>query len=458
MNRLRSIMVPVLALSLLVGQMQGAMPVQKSVNNVMLKTGTMTDRAEWFRNARFGMFIHWGLYSVLGGTYNGHTMPDKSFPNGNSWYSEWIQQRLDIPGSDYRKLVGQFNPVKFDAEAWAREAYMAGMKYVVLTSKHHDGFALWDSKVSNYDLGATPCKRDLIGELAAACRKYGLKFGLYYSHWQDWEHPGGAVPSWPGKVQPSEKEFAKYWKEKCLPQVKELLIRYKPDLLWFDTWDENCASQITLARRDELIDLIRSIKPDCLINGRICAYNPGPRVDYISANDNEHPDKNPGRPWQTPATMNHTWAWHAHDFNWKSSGEMIKLLVTNASLGGNYLLNIGPRADGTIPAPSIRRLREIGGWLVANGESVFGTQPIDDITPPEWGRLTMRMQGKQKIVYAHVMKWENGTIDIPEALGKPKSATILETGQPLQLAKDGQAFMKPDSPIDGNVCTVKLEF
>ncbi|MFV0553816.1 MAG: alpha-L-fucosidase [Mangrovibacterium sp.] len=415
------------------------------------------NRAEWFKEARFGMFVHWGLYSILGGSYGGHTLPDKSLPNGNHWYSEWAQMRLEIPKDEYQKLVKEFNPVNFDADQWVREVSLAGMKYIVLTSKHHDGFALWDSEVSDYDLGASPCKRDLLGELAEACEKYDVRLGFYYSHWQDWEHEGGAQPVWPGKVAPSDEMFEKYWQEKCLPQVKELLVRYQPDMLWFDTWNSTCKDQITLERRDELIDLIREVKPNCLINGRICAYDPGDRVDYLSAGDNRHPEKNLGRPWQTPATMNHTWAWHAGDFNWKDSGRMIKLLATNVSLGGNYLLNIGPYADGRIPAPSLRRMREIGGWLVANGESIYGASPLDEITPPVWGRLTARTENNQKIVYAHVMDWGEGTLEIPQELGKAKSASVLETGQEVDLI-DGAAFVKPKGALDPNVATIKLVF
>ncbi|MFV0507050.1 MAG: alpha-L-fucosidase [Bacteroidales bacterium] len=413
---------------------------------------------DWFRDARFGMFVHWGLYSILGGSYNGHTLPDESLSHGKSWYSEWVQMRLEVPTKTYHDLAKQFNPVNFDADEWAREASLAGMKYLVLTSKHHDGFALWDSDVSNFDLGSSPCKRDLLGELATACRKYGLKLGFYYSHWQDWECEGGAQPDWEDKVQPSDAMFQKYWQKKSLPQVRELLERYKPDMLWFDTWSESCKEHITPKRRDELIDLIRSIKPDCLINGRICAYDPGPRVDYISAFDNEHPEKNLGRPWQTPATMYKSWAWHANDFNWKSSEQMIKLLVTNASLGGNYLLNIGPYANGKFPAPALRRLREIGAWLVANGESIYGTSPIDEIEAPSWGRLCKRANTRGTIIYAHVMDWENGTLAIPEKLGQAKSAMVLETGQKVELTQNGQAFIKPNGALDHNVATIKLIF
>ncbi|HMR85805.1 MAG TPA: alpha-L-fucosidase, partial [Niabella sp.] len=238
------------------------------------QTVTAANRADWFKEARFGMFIHWGLYSILGGTYNGHTLPDESFENGNSWYAEWIQPRLEVPRDVYRALVKQFDPLKFDADSWIKEARDAGMKYFVITAKHHDGFALWDSKVSTYDIGSTPYKKDILGELARACKKYGLKYGFYYSHCEDWDHPGGATPSW--TAQKSDAQFEQYWNEKCLPQVTELIQRYRPDLFWFDTWgDKQEKIFISDKRRDQLIALIRKKSPKTLINGRISWLNPG---------------------------------------------------------------------------------------------------------------------------------------------------------------------------------------
>jgi len=415
-------------------------------------------RVQWFKDARFGMFIHWGLYSELGGTYNGHTMPDPSLPNGNSWYSEWIQLRLEVPKDKYQALAKNFNPTKFDAEAWAEEARLAGMKYLIITSKHHDGFALWDSAVSDYDLGMTPCKRDLLGELTKACRKRNIKIGFYYSHWQDWEHPGGALPPWKDKekLQPSDAEFEKYWQEKCLPQVKELITRYHPDLLWFDTWGDKAKGTITPKRRDELINLIRTNQPNCLINGRICAHAPGNDVDFLSTGDNQHPEKNLGRPWQTPATMNHTWAWHSNDFQWKPTGTLINLLSTNASLGGNYLLNIGPYADGSIPTPAIRRLREIGAWLVPHGEAVYGAEAFDNIKAPQWGRLTKRTEGGKQIVYAHVMNWNSDTLTLPKEVGTMASAKVLETGEPVTISQDGHSFSKPKGGIHPTNAVIKI--
>lgn len=285
------------------------------------------DSLQWFKDAKFGMFIHWGLYSVLEGSYNGRTMPDPSLPQGNSWYAEWIQARLEIPSEEYRKLTARFNPTRFDTEQWVEEAKNAGMRYLIITTKHHDGFALWNSKVSDFDIMQTPYRKDILAQLVKACRKYGMKYGFYYSHWQDWEHPGGAQPNW--KLVRSEEEFEKYWQEKSLPQVKELIVKYDPDLLWFDTWNEKC--HITPERRDELIRMIRKYSSKCLINGRIAFFNPGDNIDYLEMNDNDYPKEMLEKPWQTPATMQHSWGYHAKDYNWKSSRDMLRYLIHNVS-------------------------------------------------------------------------------------------------------------------------------
>ena len=284
-------------------------------------------KVEWFKEAKFGMFIHWGLYSILEGTYNGHTMPDTTFPQGNSWYAEWIKPRLEVPDDYYNGLIKEFNPVNYDPDFWVREAANAGMKYLVITSKHHDGFALWDSDVSDFDIMNTPYKKDLIAPLVAACKKYGLKYGFYYSHWQDWEDPDGAMPYW-YPWRPDE-DFEKYWQRKSLPQVKELIEKFDPDLLWFDTWDWK--THITPERRDELIRLVRSLSDKCLINGRICYENPGENIDFLEMHDNSYPKEMLSKPWQTPATMQNSWAYHGKDYNWKPSSRMLRYLVNNTS-------------------------------------------------------------------------------------------------------------------------------
>lgn len=391
-------------------------------------------RTDWFREAKFGMFVHFGLYSILGGSYNGHTLPDTSFPHGKSWYAEWIEQRLEVPHEVYRGLVKKFNPVKFNADEWIRLAKEAGMKYFVITAKHHDGFALWNSKVSDYDIASTPYKKDILGELAKACKKYGLKFGFYYSHCEDWNYPGGAKPHWKPRV--GEAAFAKYWKEKVIPQIKELINRYHPDLFWFDTWgDEQEKVFITDKRRDQLIALIRKMEPKCLINGRISYLNPGDQVDYLSMLDNAYPGEKKNKPWQTPATMVHSWGWHAKDYHWKTSRQMISFLVSNVSKGGNYLLNVGPKPDGSFPKMAVRRLMEIGGWMAANSEAVYGTRHVNKNAPE--GVVFTKIQNPDGTIslYVCLLKERSAKLALPFKYADVLNCELLQSGMPVQYQK-----------------------
>jgi len=418
------------------------------------------ERVRWFTEARFGMFIHFGLYSVLGGSWNGRTLPAPELPNGKSWYAEWAQQRLEVPRDEYRGLVHQFNPTGFDADAWILEAKRAGMRYFVITAKHHDGFALWDSAVTDYDLGSTPYRGDLLGDLASACRTYGLKFGFYYSHWQDWGHEGGAWPYWAVDRRPTQEAFERYWQGISLRQVAELIDRFDPDLFWFDTWDDESKDYITPKRRDELIALIRRKSPRCLINGRICFHDPGNDIDFLETHDNQHPDKDLGRPWQTPATIGKSWGWHANDFSWKSSRTLTELLAQNVSMGGNYLLNVGPMPDGRFPAAAARRLREVGGWTAANAEAIYGTTPVDTVAPAGV-RLTQRaLPGGGRRVYAFITKAPNGPgLTLPVPADRVSSCRVLESGRPIPCGADGGRVSVPLAGLgdDGTVAVVALE-
>ncbi|MDR0349338.1 MAG: alpha-L-fucosidase [Tannerella sp.] len=390
----------------------------------------LPEKAAWFREAKFGMFIHFGLYSMLEGSYNGRTLPDTTLANGKSWYAEWIQMRLEVPGEAYRELANTFNPAAFDADTWIREAKNAGMRYFVITAKHHDGFALWDSNVSGFNIMNTPYRKDLIAELVSACKKHGLKYGFYYSHWQDWEYPGGAMPFWYPEVPDSA--FEAYWQQKSLPQVKELITMFDPDLLWFDTWDWK--THITDQRRDELIALVRSLSSKCLINGRISYLNPGDNIDFLEMHDNQYPDKILEKPWQTPATMVHSWGWHAKDYNWKPAQQMIGYLASNTSKGGNYLLNIGPKPDGSFPVPATRRLREIGAWMLSNNESIYGTQPIREIAPREGVFFAQKTVDGKRIIYVFMNKYTE-EIEIPFQLPQITACTMLESGMPLTVVE-----------------------
>jgi alpha-L-fucosidase len=334
-------------------------------------------RLSWFREAKYGLFIHWGLYAIPAGEWKGKAVPG---------IGEWIMNRARIPVREYEALAAQWNPVKFDAEAWVRLAKDAGMKYVVITSKHHDGFALFDSKVSRYDaVDATPFRRDALKELAEACRRRGIRLGFYYSQAQDWHDPNGAGNTW--DFGPDEKkDFDRYLREKAEPQVRELLTGYGPvALVWFDT-----PRLMTPERAQRFTDLVRSLQPDTLIDGRL-----GAAGDYVSTGDNVIPSRVGDQAWETPATINHTWGYRKDDNDWKAPGDVTFKLVDVVSKGGNYLLNVGPTADGTIPQPSQDTLRAVGRWLKTNGEAVYGAGPTpfgDELGEPS-ARGTKDLRG-----------------------------------------------------------------
>ncbi len=314
-------------------------------------------RLSWFREAKFGLFIHWGLYAIPAGEWKGKAVPG---------IGEWIMNRAQIPVAEYEKLAGQFNPVEFDADAWVRLAQDAGMKYIVITSKHHDGFALYGSQASRFNVvDATPFKRDVLKELSEACRRRGMRLGFYYSQSQDWHEADAAGNTW--DFGPDDrKDYDKYLRGKAEPQVRELLTGYGPvALVWFDT-----PRMMTPERARRFTDLVRSLQPQCLIDGRL-----GAAGDYISTGDNAIPPRVGTAPWETPATINHTWGYRKDDHDWKSPGDITFKLLDIVSKGGNYLLNVGPTADGVIPGPSQEVLRTVGRWLTTNGEAVYGAGP-----------------------------------------------------------------------------------
>ena len=286
---------------------------------------------------------------------------------------EWIMLRAEIPIAEYEQLAPQFNPVKYDADQIVKLAKAAGQKYIVLTSKHHDGFCLYGSKETNYNIvDGTPFGRDVLGELAEACAREGIKLGLYYSQTQDWHHPNGFGNTW--DFNEDEQDFGDYIDNYVKPQVREILTNYGPIcIIWFDT-----PRIIERHQSQELLDLVHSIQPDCLVCGRL-----GNKLgDYATAQDNAiPPDLQAEIDWETPATINDTWGFKTHDHNWKSTTQLIQNLVDIVSKGGNYLLNIGPDAAGAIPEPSVERLEAMGAWLDVNGESIYGTQPGPDSGP-----------------------------------------------------------------------------
>jgi alpha-L-fucosidase len=321
-------------------------------------------RLEWFREAKYGMFIHWGLYAIPAGEWQGRRCLG---------LGEWVMNRCQVPVKEYEKLASQFNPIKYDADQWVQLAQDAGMKYIVITSKHHDGFAMFKSKVSPYNIvDATPFKRDALKELADACARHNMRLGFYYSQSQDWHEPGGAGNTWdfgPDTAPDGKTELKKYddyLRGKAEPQVRELLTGYGPvALIWFDT-----PRMMTPERGQRFADIVRSMQPNTLIDGRL-----GTEGDYRSTGDNVIPSEASAEAWETPATTNDTWGFRKDDTNWKSPGQIAFKLVDIVSKGGNYLLNVGPTAEGVIPQIAQENLRTVGRWLKANGEAVYGAGP-----------------------------------------------------------------------------------
>ncbi len=295
----------------------------------------------WFRHDKFGMFIHFGPYSALAGEWNGQAIPPHT-------EAEWIMQRFNIPVAEYRERARQFNPTKFDATAIVALAKATGMKYLVVTAKHHDGFAMYKSALSNYNIvDWTPFHRDIVKELSDACQKAGIRFSVYYSHREDWDDPNGFGNNW--DYDPAKKNFSQYLETKAKPQLKELLTNYGPlGLIWFDRGMD------TPQHAPEFADLVHSIQPQCLINGRIGSYKQELMGDYQDMNDNGMPSGGLEEDWETPQTLNTTWGYSKFDQDWKTPGVVIRRLVEIVSKGGNYLLNIGPMPDGSVPAPSRR--------------------------------------------------------------------------------------------------------
>jgi alpha-L-fucosidase len=330
-------------------------------------------RVAWWREARFGMFIHWGLYAIPGGTWK-----DKVRDSG---YSEWIMFDEKIPTAEYAQLATRFNPGKFDAAAWAAVAKNAGMRYVVLTAKHHDGFSMFGSEHTEYDIvDATPFKRDITQELATACRASDIRFGCYYSVDRDWYRPQGPgnrykqtnIWDYPESVP---ADFDHYFTTFAKPQVVEILGKYQPDVLWFDGIDMKSDAQ---AR--ELYQTIRTLRPECVINSRIkgCVPPktlPPPLCDYLSSGDNEILKDTIGFEWENPGSMNTSYGYNPNDQKWHTAGEIITKLVSIVSKGGNYLLNVGPTPEGTIPQPCIDRLAEVGRWMDINSPAIYGSMP-----------------------------------------------------------------------------------
>jgi len=389
------------------------------------------ERIKWFHQARFGIIVHWGLYSIPG-------------------RGEWVMKNERIPADEYAQLAKKFNPKKFDADEWAELAKEAGAKYMVFTTRHHDGFCLYDSKVSDFTSVKTAAKRDFVAEYVKAVRKAGLKVGLYYSL-LDWRFPGFFDLK-------SKPDSAKAMVAQAQAQIEELMTHYgKIDYFWYD------GSWIPGLQKDEIAEfwetkginaMVRKLQPHILINNRsgspedIDSYTPASKIN----------EKEPGRGWETsmPIGDRGGWGYLHNNPNMKSVTQLIQHLVEAAAGEGNCLLNIGPKPDGTVRKEEVDRLRAIGKWLSANGESIYGSErsPFDR-------KMLGRTTAKGNIVYAHVFHWpKQGEITFPSIMNKVKSATVLSTGQQarIETGSSCRTFLKdlPKIPPDPHVTVIKM--
>lgn len=379
------------------------------VEKILVTEITDEERMQWWEEARFGMFIHWGIYSVPAGFY-------KSEAQTNS--AEWIMNKGKIPIAEYEKFAAEFNPTKFDAKEFVALAKQAGMKYMVITAKHHDGFSMFGSKATDYNIvDATPFKRDVLKELAKACQEQGLKFGFYYSQAQDWHHPGGMGNNWDKTIKRVSSD--EYVYEKALPEVKQLLTEYGSiAIFWWDT-----PRAMTKSVVDSLHHITTALQPRIITNDRLGDDYPGDHKTFERNGPRYQPE---AKYWELCQPVSGSWGYRSDDNNFKSIPTLIRNLINQASKGGNYLLNVSPTNEGVLKSEATERMKAIGAWMDKNSESIYGTKASPTATEPDWGRITTKTLDNKGLLYLHVYDWEDGK-SLPIRLNNEVEACYLLT-------------------------------
>jgi alpha-L-fucosidase len=414
----------------------GVMLVGIGQGNGAETTAQPKARMAWWRDARFGMFIHWGIYAVPA-------------------HGEWYMTTGHVPIAQYEQYAGKFDPTNFDAATWVKIAKDAGMKYLVITSKHHDGFCMFNTKATDYNVvDDTPWHHDPLKDLSEQCRQQGVRFCVYYSI-MDWHHPDQAPaqdnpqePTYnPTKMRPGRKaDYIRYMKT----QLHELITQYHPGVIWFDgDWPD----WWTVADGQELYAWLRQQDPELIINNRV-----GKRVkgagDYGTP-EQHIPATGLQDDWETCMTINNNWGYNAADHDFKSTQTLLHNLVDIVSKGGNYLLNVGPTAKGVIPSPEVERLEAMGRWLKVNGAAIYGTTASPFRLLP-WGRCTKKISGNDTTLYLEVFEWpDTGQLLVPGLTNAVLSASLLATGQSLKstASEDGVNVAMPLAAPDP-ICSV----
>jgi alpha-L-fucosidase len=427
MQAMRSIVLLFLLLSALSGSAQR--------NDLQGSAADKDARMQWWRDATFGMFIHWGAYAVPAGEYQGKEVKN---------VGEWIMHFGNIPIPEYEGFVKQFNPTQFNATEWVKVAKQAGIKYIVITSKHHDGFCLWDSKVTNYDImDAAPFKRDILKELSDACKAADIKICFYYSI-MDWHQPDAESKKEYGHQKSANPNWASYRDNYMKPQLAELIRKYDPAVLWFDgEW----IPEWTEEQGKDLYHYLRSLKADLIINNRVGKGRSGMQgmnkyqdaAGDFGTPEQEILEGTADSDWESCMTMNDTWGFKKNDHNWKSAQVLIDNLVDIAAKGGNYLLNVGPTAEGLIPAASVERLQEMGKWLAVNKEGIYATNSRKQYKEGDV-KFTLSNDGTITYAFVHTKPGADVTLESVKP-AKGSKIHVLGWKQPCIWKEEGGRLM-----------------